>query len=208
MTLVHGQRFDRWLIVGLAPPIRFKSGGSQGALICRCECGVYRVVAIQRLKEGRSRSCGCIQSGTPVEERFALLTRRGGDGECWIWTGAQSAEGYGSFRVPGRKKIERAHRFALELKTGSRVPDRAVVCHLCDNPPCVNPDHLFVGTHADNSRDRDRKGRARNPRQKLTEATVREIRASGLSRTAVAARFGISHKHAARVLGGTVWRGI
>jgi hypothetical protein len=208
MTSAHGQRFDRWLIVGLAPPIRFKNGSSQSALICRCECGVYRVVAVQRLKEKRSRSCGCIQSGTPVEERFDRLTKRGGDGECWTWIGSKNAEGYGMFRVPGRKKIEKAHRFALELKAQSPLPGGAVVCHRCDNPSCVNPDHLFIGTHADNSRDRDKKGRARNPRQKLNEATVREIRAGGLPRSVVATRYGISHKHAARVLGGTVWRGV
>lgn len=75
--------------------------------------------------------------------------------ECWEWCGARDKNGYGLFKVGGR--MRRAHRLALAA-TGVPI-DGFYVCHRCDNPPCVNPEHLFLGTAQDNANDRDRKGR-------------------------------------------------
>jgi len=77
-------------------------------------------------------------------------------GPCWLWTGTRQHNGYGRILVDGR--MRQAHRVSYELTFGP-VPAGLQVCHKCDNPPCVNPDHLFVGTQSDNLFDQGRKGR-------------------------------------------------
>jgi hypothetical protein len=79
-----------------------------------------------------------------------------GDG-CWLWTGAINGPGYGSLRLDGQPKSVFAHRLAWQLANGA-MPN-GLVLHKCDNPRCVNPDHLFIGTYTDNQRDCVRKGR-------------------------------------------------
>lgn len=78
---------------------------------------------------------------------------------CWLWRGDHTAAGYGVLRV--HRKRQYAHRFVL-LLAGRSVGDDQVVMHSCDNPPCVRPDHLVVGSHADNVRDKVAKGRGRS----------------------------------------------
>lgn len=78
---------------------------------------------------------------------------------CWTWTGATQNYGYGAVTIHGLTR--RAHRVSWELAHGP-IPDGLHVCHRCDNPPCVNPDHLFLGTAQDNVDDKDAKGRGRN----------------------------------------------
>jgi hypothetical protein len=108
----------------------------------------------------RARSAAGTFVATPLRDRFEARTSRHA-GACWLWTGSRSAEGYGSIRVDG--KMRKAHRVAWELANGP-IPAGAgahgtCVLHRCDNPSCVNPDHLFLGTNADNARDRQAKGR-------------------------------------------------
>lgn len=76
---------------------------------------------------------------------------------CWLWTGAKSHNGYGRFSHKG--KVKQAHRVAWEIQNGREFPAGKLACHVCDNPPCVNPAHLFVGTTKDNMRDASLKGR-------------------------------------------------
>ncbi len=109
---------------------------------------------------------------------------------CWLWTGGLFSNGYAQFRV-GTHKV-RAHRF-MWLITNGPIPASLCVCHTCDTPQCVNPDHLWLGTHKQNIQDRDRKGRTgdggsskkkelglvrgvNNPAAKITPLIVRTIR--------------------------------
>lgn len=78
-------------------------------------------------------------------------------GDCWLWTARRDKDGYGGISI-GSKNF-RAHRIAYELTFGA-IPKGLIVCHHCDNPPCCNPSHLFLGTQQDNSTDRVKKGRA------------------------------------------------
>jgi hypothetical protein len=109
--------------------------------------------------------------------RFWTKVDRRGPDECWEWRACRKKSGYGQFRLGG--KMRRAHRIAWMLAYGP-VPDGFHVLHSCDNPPCVNYRHLFIGTQRDNVRDRNSKGRqARGPAQgraRLTEGQVMDIR--------------------------------
>lgn len=101
-------------------------------------------------------------------------------GDCFQWQGViVQPDGYGQFFVNGKRL--KAHRAMFELANGP-IPEGMCVCHRCDNPQCVNPDHLFLGTHQDNMEDRHAKGRSAGPKgtlnhkAKVTEEDVRRIR--------------------------------
>jgi len=138
-------------------------------------------------------------------------------GGCAEWKGAKTGTGYGHFWHSGRLVL--AHRVAFELAFGE-IPclegadhRGACILHRCDNPACVNPEHLFVGTHLDNMRDMDRKGRrmslagALNPRAKLAPEDVSEIRKlrGQVSQRALAAKYGVSHAQIGHIQRGTSW---
>lgn len=106
------------------------------------------------------------------------------DSECWEWKGSLLRGGYGIFCFKRRRRL--SHRVSYELAFGE-IPKGLLVCHKCDNRKCVRPDHLFLGTHADNAHDMHMKGRQAKPEQtkhvgedngsaKLTSAQAREIR--------------------------------
>jgi hypothetical protein len=80
---------------------------------------------------------------------------------CWEWRGARNQDGYGvvGWKENGGTRTTTASRIAVELTTGEPIPAGLLVCHECDNPPCCNPNHLFLGTYTDNVRDAMRKGR-------------------------------------------------
>ena len=101
---------------------------------------------------------------------------------CWIWTGAKLPRGYGRFYYRGKPRY--AHRVSIEILGGQCPRDDQVVMHSCDNPQCVNPEHLSIGTQTDNMRDAAAKGRTvnvndwsgnNNPKSKLSTDQVREI---------------------------------
>lgn len=126
---------------------------------------------------------------------------------CWLWTGALSEKGYGRFGL--ERKNRGAHRVAYILTCGP-IPDGQCVCHRCDNRRCVRPDHLFLGTVADNNEDMRQKGRRATlrpprPTPKITEDIVRQIRASVLGPRALGRLFGVDEALIRQVRRRTIW---
>lgn len=124
---------------------------------------------------------------TSIADRFWAQVDRS-EGGCWTWRARCDRAGYGMCVV--ERKSRYAHRVSYELTHGE-VPVGLLVCHRCDNPPCVNPSHLFLGTHADNMRDMRLKGRG-PPQMKLTARDVLAIRESRDSSTVIASEFGVT----------------
>jgi transposase len=143
--------------------------------------------------------------------RFNALVKSGGG--CWEWQGGKDRDGYGRMRIGGRK-ASRAHRIAWFIANGD--PGTLLVCHHCDNPSCVRPAHLFIGTALDNNRDRVSKGRSNaslgehNGLAKLTEEQAKEIvdlyRDGGARQKDLAACFGVSQSAVQLILSGKRWK--
>jgi len=144
-----------------------------------------------------------------VEECFwAQVDRSANDADCWQWLGPKLPSGYG---VISKGKIRYAHRLALRL-SGVDVPVDNDVCHKCDNPPCCNPSHLFVGTRKENMEDCAAKGRStkgEKDAQALLRAEqvlqIREAAANGETHAAIAARYGIARRTVGKVASGVRW---
>lgn len=152
-------------------------------------------------------------------ERFMRKLRIDKETGCWIWTAAANKLGYGNFHLPelsgSSRTVIKAHR-AVWLIFRGPIPEGLGVCHHCDIPACCNPNHLFLGTHAENMRDAASKGRngaqrqpeirngERNPAAKLTPSQVDEIRdlyaAGGISQPQLARRFGVGQSQINRIL--------
>lgn len=167
---------------------------------------------------------------SPEERFWAKVDRSAGPDGCWPWTGAKKGKGYGHLFVDGH--FEGAHRFSLELALGRRLGSGMQANHTCDNPPCVNPAHLYEGTGSENGMDASRRGalnfpRARGDRNgsrahpetlsrgerintaKLTEEAVREIRrlsADGLSSVVLGATYGVASSTVQRIVARKYWR--
>ena len=173
----------------------------------------------------------------PLAERFWRMVDRAGPvpaactalGSCWLWTGTTKPDGYGKISGDrrGRQRTLRAHRVSWELHRGP-IPDDAYVLHRCDDPRCVNPAHLFLGSPADNARDMVAKGRSlrgdrcparahperlphgeRHKWAKLTAAVVlaaRDLRRRGHSYRAIADELGLRYGTVYQVVTGRKWR--
>lgn len=141
-----------------------------------------------------------------LTERFWEYVDIRSSEECWEWKGSKTAANYGL--IYWQDSLQYAHRLSLELD-GRPVPPKWHACHTCDNPPCVNPNHLFVGTPHDNVKDKVKKGRhafgENHPKAKLTDTDVLEIRklaSEGVWQAELAKRFNVHPGHISVIVAG------
>jgi hypothetical protein len=185
-----GQRFGRLVVVRYLGDSRWE---------CACDCGTTHQANATHLRGGKILSCGCYardsliernnsRENVPLAQRFWAKVNKNGPvpahrpelGECWLWTAKKNHSGYGMIREGGQEtSFLQAHRYSWMLHYG-RIPEDKLVCHKCDTPLCIRPEHLFIGTAKDNTQDAIRKGRMSigeaNPRATLTDFDVALIR--------------------------------
>jgi hypothetical protein len=152
------------------------------------------------MKEMRLKKAGSLHDR--FFSRFVKL-----ENGCWQWRAHTDKDGYGF--LPGAHNNIRAHRLSYELHIG-QIPPGLIICHHCDNPGCVNPGHLFIGTQKDNAQDALRKKRhyvgEKNGRSKLTEENVKEILNSSLNGQKLAEKFGVTRSTINHVRRRTTWQ--
>jgi hypothetical protein len=146
-----------------------------------------------------------------LEERFWEKVDK--TGACWWWVSHIGYRGYGTFWVGGRKRWKYAHRLSWELANDQEVPDGMVVMHSCDNPACVNPDHLSVGCQKDNKQDcvnklRQAYGVKNGGGVKLDDQKAAEIMClkGKLGSTTVGRRYGVSKGIILKIWHGRLWK--
>lgn len=146
--------------------------------------------------------------------RFHEKWKLAEEGKCWEWSASKAGRGYGQIKIPGTRKQIYAHRLSYMIHKGE-IAEGMEVCHTCDNPGCVNPLHLFLGTSKDNAQDMKSKDRhlkgAKNKKAKLDDDKVREIHKlskQGVSQGNIARTFEVAQSTVWKILKGERWEHI
>lgn len=142
--------------------------------------------------------------------RFWSRVKVGKQYECWLWLGSKTPKGYGKMAIKGVSFY--AHRIALWIIMFGGLSTEKAACHRCDTPSCVNPNHLFAGSHSENMMDATRKGRNGKAglfkHSKVSYGMVKSIRKAKGSQRDIGARFGISQALVSRIRNRRIWKNI
>jgi len=216
-----GKKINRLLVIDLAK--KSKNSTQTGKFwLCKCDCGNEVVIDGRAIRSGKTKSCGCYkrdsssasmkkmrlkQSGT-IEDRFLSRFKKGKKDDCWNWLAHLDKDGYGI--LPANGPAIRAHRYSFEHYNNT-IPVGMNICHKCDNPSCVNPHHLFLGTGKDNVHDMLNKRRdaivgSKNNKAKLSEIDILKIRKSNKSTQKLMIEYGVSKSTINRVKAKKTWR--
>lgn len=182
-----------------------------------CCIGIDRVCEschknfISKSRKGRFCSLACFRN-QPIADRFHAKLRLEAETGCVLWLGKRDRKGYGRLKRGGKRRQVFAHRVAYELANGP-IPHGMCVLHRCDNPSCVNPVHLFLGTVTDNDADKLAKGRQAKGEtlsDKLTNRKVGEIRqryaVGDITQQALADAYGVSQTLIGMIVRRAIWK--
>ena len=156
-----------------------------------------------------SRLCSAKSRTQPFADRVKRYTVVDPVTGCWVWMANRGLKGYGYTCDNGKTRT--AHRTSYDTFVGP-IPEGMHVLHRCDNPPCVNPEHLFLGSNTDNNNDKVAKGRARgamgerNTKAKLTWAQVEAIRADPRSQSTIGRAYGVTQSAVSAIKRGATWK--
>ena len=182
------------------------------------KCGKSFIDYASNHRKFCSKTCSVSVQWSHTKEVFwARVDKSAGADACWLWTGFKNKAGYGIISWHNHPTL--AHRLAYELTIG-QIPDGLLACHKCDNPGCVNPEHIFIGTDADNMADKSRKERyqkellknrgANNFNTKLTWELVTEMRALYAPRKMgyrrLAEKFGVARNNVRQIIKQKTWK--
>jgi hypothetical protein len=176
--------------------------------------GLCRKHYLRKYRTGKPEG---VRPNGPLEERFWPKVNKRGPDDCWEWQASRTPRGYGQIGLGGNAKPIPAHRASYMLAHG-RIPDGMHVLHSCDNPACVNPAHLRLGTHAENMRDKVERGRVPkseficrgegNINAKLNADLVRKARSGELSVDEVIEMTGVNRSTVNAAKRGKTWKHI
>lgn len=217
MKNLTGQKHGRLTIVEYAGQARFK----HALWRCQCECGTVKVLLGYTVTNGNTKSCGqCGSRGRSSDSaprdaqhfrdklRASSIVNSNG---CWVWQKAKIRTGYG--RISVNRKLVYTHILSHRLFKAD-VPAGMCVLHTCDNPSCVNPEHLFLGTQQDNIKDKMAKGRQafgeHGGSAKLSASQVLQIRemyTTGLmTKSAIAREMNVANSTVRSIIDGLTWK--
>jgi len=175
MTFIdmRGKKFGYWTV--LEKVERKKINDRAAAWLCRCKCGKEKILAGDILRDGSSKSCGCWSKFENGLERALEKKTRTLKNGCIEWMGTRDRDGYARYG----EKTKIVTRLIYEKKNG-KIPKNMCICHSCDNPGCVNIDHLWLGTIKENNDDKLKKGRcphgSEHHKTHLKESDIEQIR--------------------------------
>jgi len=143
-----------------------------------------------------------------LEDVYRFIPKNKNKNSCWIWQGSKDTGGYGLFRLEGT--LWKAHRLIFLLHNRGELEEKDFICHKCDTPSCVNPNHLFKGNQSLNRKDMYKKGRGNTSdklAKKLSRSLANEIRESTGTHQSIANRYNIDRSMVGKIKSGVCWGG-